>query len=301
MLHLAMKAFYPRAAAFPAAPRRYDLEVPRDDRASATRRPSAARPRPDRPHQPGRASTRASTRSPHGSAVAHPGDEDRGPEAGARQIQVRRRLRRRPPRRGEEPAPRSASSPSAPPTTRWDPKNQRPELWSLYNTRIAPGRERSASSRSRTGPSSTSGTTSAEKTFRSCRSTSPRTAPVVIRDGTSFMVDDERMPLEPGEKPRDRMVRFRTLGCYPLTGAIEIDADTLDRHRRRDAAPPHVSERAGPPDRPSTKPPRWRRRSARAISDGPQSPRSTVRRRSVGRQAPPEKDAAALPHLRLGR
>jgi sulfate adenylyltransferase subunit 2 len=52
--------------------------------------------------------------------------------------------------------------------------------------------------------------------------------PVVERAGTLLMVDDERMPLEPGEKPQMRRVRFRTLGCYPLTGAIESDADTLD-------------------------------------------------------------------------
>ncbi len=49
----------------------------------------------------------------------------------------------------------------------------------------------------------------------------------VERNGTLIMVDDDRLPLEPGEKPRERMVRFRTLGCYPLTGAIESDADTL--------------------------------------------------------------------------
>ncbi|MBV8734091.1 MAG: sulfate adenylyltransferase subunit CysD, partial [Solirubrobacterales bacterium] len=52
--------------------------------------------------------------------------------------------------------------------------------------------------------------------------------PIVERDGALIMVDDDRMPLEPGEKPRMRKVRFRTLGCYPLTGAVESDADTLE-------------------------------------------------------------------------
>ncbi|MFN0072025.1 MAG: sulfate adenylyltransferase subunit CysD, partial [Chloroflexota bacterium] len=51
--------------------------------------------------------------------------------------------------------------------------------------------------------------------------------PVVMRDGTLIMVDDDRMPLEPGEQPKQRSVRFRTLGCYPLTGAVESEADTL--------------------------------------------------------------------------
>ena len=58
---------------------------------------------------------------------------------------------------------------------------------------------------------------------------------MVERDGTLIMVDDERLPLEPGETPQMRAVRFRTLGCYPLTGAIESDADTLDGDHRRDA------------------------------------------------------------------
>ena len=52
--------------------------------------------------------------------------------------------------------------------------------------------------------------------------------PTVVRDGQIFMVDDERTPMQPGEKPVDRMIRFRTLGCYPLTAAIESDAATLD-------------------------------------------------------------------------
>ena len=69
--------------------------------------------------------------------------------------------------------------------------------------------------------------------------------PVVERDGTLIMVDDERMPLQPGETPQMRRVRFRTLGCYPLTGAIESDADTLPRDHPGDAARRRTSERQG--------------------------------------------------------
>ena len=62
--------------------------------------------------------------------------------------------------------------------------------------------------------------------------------PVVQRAGTWIMVDDDRLPLEPGETPEMRMVRFRTLGCYPLTGAVESSAATLARDHRRDARRP---------------------------------------------------------------
>ena len=72
--------------------------------------------------------------------------------------------------------------------------------------------------------------------------------PVVERSGALIMVDDERLPLEPGEQPQMRRVRFRTLGCYPLTGAIESEADTLRRHHRRNAQDHHVRA-PGPPYR----------------------------------------------------
>ena len=109
---------------------------------------------------------------------------------------------------------------------RWDPKNQRPELWHLYNGRINRGEE-CVCFRCRTGPSSTCGNTSISRRSPSCRSTSRKERPVVDRDGTLIMVDDDRMQLEPGEKPMMKKVRFRTLGCYPLSGAIESDATTL--------------------------------------------------------------------------
>jgi sulfate adenylyltransferase subunit 2 len=109
---------------------------------------------------------------------------------------------------------------------RWDPKNQRPELWRIYNARKHKGES------IRVFPMSNWTELdiwqyiylrdipivplyfSAER-------------PVVERDGTLIMVDDERMPLHPGEQPMMRKVRFRTLGCYPLTGAVESEADTL--------------------------------------------------------------------------
>jgi sulfate adenylyltransferase subunit 2 len=72
--------------------------------------------------------------------------------------------------------------------------------------------------------------------------------PVVERDGALIMVDDERLPLHPGEVPQLRSVRFRTLGCYPLTGAVESQADTLEDHRR-DAGGHHFRA-PGPGDRP---------------------------------------------------
>ena len=113
-------------------------------------------------------------------------------------------------------------------------------------TRASTRARRSASSRSRTGPSSTSGSTSTSRRSRSCRSTSRAERPVVERDGTLIMVDDERMPLEPGEEPMLKQVRFRTLGCYPLTGAVESDGRHAARDHPGDAAdarPP--SARAG--------------------------------------------------------
>ncbi|HVA31842.1 MAG TPA: sulfate adenylyltransferase subunit CysD [Gaiellaceae bacterium] len=109
---------------------------------------------------------------------------------------------------------------------RWDPKNQRPELWSLYNALHHRGESM------RVFP--LSNWTELDIWLYIYLEQIPMVPlylaaerPVVERDGTLIMVDDERMPLEPGEVPQVRRVRFRTLGCYPLTGAIESDADTL--------------------------------------------------------------------------
>jgi sulfate adenylyltransferase subunit 2 len=109
---------------------------------------------------------------------------------------------------------------------RWDPKTQRPELWKLYNARKHKGESL------RVFP--LSNWTELDVWQYIHLQDIPivplyfaRERPVVERDGTLIMVDDERMPLRDGEAPVLRKVRFRTLGCYPLTGAIESDADTL--------------------------------------------------------------------------
>jgi len=109
----------------------------------------------------------------------------------------------------------------------WDPKNQRPELWNLYNGRINPGES------VRCFPLSNWTETDIWQYIRLEKIPIvdlyyAKERPVVERDGTLIMVDDGRMRLLPGEKPQMRMVRFRTLGCYPLTGAIESTATTIE-------------------------------------------------------------------------
>jgi len=109
----------------------------------------------------------------------------------------------------------------------WDPKNQRPELWRVYNTRVQPGES------IRVFP--LSNWTELDIWQYIMMQNIPIVPlyfagkrPVVERDGSLIMVDDDRMKLKPGEEPQMRLVRFRTLGCYPLTGAIESPADTLE-------------------------------------------------------------------------
>jgi len=126
---------------------------------------------------------------------------------------------------------------------RWDPKNQRPELWRLYNTRKQKGES------IRVFPLSNwtemdvwqyiylEGIPIVPLYYAAER-------PIVERDGALIMVDDDRLPLKPGEKPQQRMVRFRTLGCYPLTGAVESTATTLPAIIREMQAS-EVSERQG--------------------------------------------------------
>ncbi len=108
----------------------------------------------------------------------------------------------------------------------WDPKRQRPELWHLANTKLNPGESM------RVFP--LSNWTELDVWTYIYLEDIPvvplyfaKERPVVERDGTLIMVDDDRLPIEEGEKPQMRRVRFRTLGCYPLTGAIESDATTL--------------------------------------------------------------------------
>lgn len=109
---------------------------------------------------------------------------------------------------------------------RWDPKNQRPELWNLYNARKKPGES------IRVFPlSNWTELDIWQYIYRENIDIVPlylsAKRPVVERDGVLIMLDDDRMPLLPGEKPEHKMVRFRTLGCYPLTGAVESEATTL--------------------------------------------------------------------------
>ena len=112
-------------------------------------------------------------------------------------------------------------------THAWDPKNQRPELWRLYNTRVNKGES------IRVFP--LSNWTELDIWQYIMMEKIPivplyfaKKRPVVARDGGLIMVDDDRMKLRPGEKVEQRLVRFRTLGCYPLTGAIESDAASLE-------------------------------------------------------------------------
>lgn len=109
---------------------------------------------------------------------------------------------------------------------RWDPKNQRPELWNTFNTRIDKGES------IRVFP--LSNWTELDIWQYIYLESIPivplyfaAERPIVVRDGVEIMVDDDRLPLEEGEVPEMKMVRFRTLGCYPLTGAVESSAQTL--------------------------------------------------------------------------
>jgi sulfate adenylyltransferase subunit 2 len=110
---------------------------------------------------------------------------------------------------------------------RWDPKRQRPELWQLYNTRKAKGESLRVFPLSNWTELDIWQYIYLKKIpivplyFSAAR-------PVVERDGVLIMVDDDRMPLKPGEEPQMKHVRFRTLGCYPLTGAVESHADNLE-------------------------------------------------------------------------
>jgi sulfate adenylyltransferase subunit 2 len=112
-------------------------------------------------------------------------------------------------------------------THAWDPKNQRPELWRVYNTRINKGESIRVFPLSNWTELDIWQYILAEK-IPIVPLYFAKERPVIERDGTLIMRDDDRMKLLPGEKTEERLVRFRTLGCYPLTGAIESDADTLE-------------------------------------------------------------------------
>jgi sulfate adenylyltransferase subunit 2 len=109
----------------------------------------------------------------------------------------------------------------------WDPKNQRPEMWKLFNTKLFKGEE------VRVFPLSNWTEKDIWQYIRREEIEIPslyyaKERPVIYRDGNIIMVDDDRLKLRPGEKVEWKKVRFRTLGCYPLTGGVESEADTLD-------------------------------------------------------------------------
>ncbi|WP_213611246.1 sulfate adenylyltransferase subunit CysD [Pseudoalteromonas sp.] len=109
---------------------------------------------------------------------------------------------------------------------RWDPKNQRPELWNTYNSQVNPGES------IRVFPLSNWTELDIwqyiyQENIEMVPLYLAKERPVVERDGTLIMVDDDRMPLNEGEVPQMKSVRFRTLGCYPLTGAVESTASSL--------------------------------------------------------------------------
>ena len=147
----------------------------------------------------------------------------------------------------------------------WDPRNQRPELWRLYNTRLNKGETIRVFPLSNWTELDVWQYTRAEGIpvvplyFAAAR-------PVVRRDGLLIMRDDARMPLQPGEVEEMRMVRFRSLGCYPLSAAIESSPrPSMTSSPRCSARAP----RSGPGVSSTvTRPPRWSARSARDISDG---------------------------------
>ena len=264
MLHLALKAFYPAPPPFPLL----HVDTTWKFREMIRFRDETARKLGldlHRPHQPGGRRARHQSRSTTArriytqvmktEALKQALDAGRFDAAfgGARRDEEKSRAKER------IFSFRSASH-------GWDPKNQRPELWSLYNTRVKPGESIRVFPLSNWTELDIWQYILAENIdivplyFAAER-------PVVERDGQLIMVDDERMRLLPGEVPEMRRVRFRTLGCYPLTAAIESDADdACTRSSPRCSSPAPPSARAGSST--TTSPARWRRRSARAISDG---------------------------------
>ena len=223
MLHLAMKAFYPGEAAVPAAARRHHLEIPGDDRVPRRDR-EASGTRSPRSHQR-RGLKMGINPFTHGSTVHTDVMKTQALKqaldiygfdcafGGARRDEERSRAKER------VFSIRSARH-------QWDPRQQRPELWRLYNTRKRKGESL------RVFP--LSNWTELDVWHYIHLENIPvvplyfaKPRPVVRRDGAWILVDDDRMPIEPGETPEMREVRFRTLGCYPLSGAIDSQASTV--------------------------------------------------------------------------
>ena len=248
LLHLARKAFWPAEAAVPAAAHRHDVEVPRHDRL---------------PRQDGaRASASSSSCTPtrkawrrginpidHSPSVYTDVMKTQAAEAGARQARLRRGLRRRAARRGEPRAPRSACSRSARPGHRWDPRRQRPEMWHLLNGRLGTGETVRVFPLSNWTEHDVWRYIAPREASTSCRSTSPPSRPTITRNGQLLVVDDDRMPLQPGEVPQ---MKQRALPHARLLAADcrrAVDGSRPRKRRRRDARRAHVRA-AGPPHRP---------------------------------------------------
>ena len=234
------------------------------------RRAQRTRPRSHRPRQPGR--PRARHRAGHARLGSpHRRDEDAGAAPGARTIRLRCGLRRRAARRGEvarqgagfflaqRPAPLGPEAPAA------------GALAALQHAQAA-GREHSRVPALELDRARHLALHPRTRTSRSCRSTSPPSARSCGATASSSWSTTTALPLKPGETVETALVRFRTLGCYPLTGAVESTRPPLPRdHRARRwrRAPP--SARAGSSTR--TARPRWSARSRKAISDDHPRPR----------------------------
>jgi sulfate adenylyltransferase subunit 2 len=192
---------------------------------------------------------------------AHRDHEDRGAEAGARQATASTPPSAAPAATRRSRARRSASSPSATAQHRWDPKNQRPELWKLYNARKKKGES------IRVFP--LSNWTELDIWQYIWLGGDPHRAAVFRRRAAGGRArrhadHGRRRPhaAEPGEQPMMKRVRFRTLGCYPLTGAIESNADDAAEIIQEMLLATDLRA-PGPGHRPRRGRPRWRRRSRR--------------------------------------
>ena len=246
MLHLAQKAFYPSQTAVSAAPRRHDLEVPGDDRVSRCDGRRLGVELIVHINQDGLRAAFRPVRLRLGHA--HPGDEDRSVAAGAGQIRVRRGLRRRAARRGKEPrqgAHLFATARKPTPGTRATSARN----FGVCSIRASSRANRCASSRCRIGRSSMSGNISAPETIPVVPLYFAKERPVVERDGTLIMVDDERLPLRAGrDAARWSACASARSAAIRFTGAIRSDADNARRHHRRNAQRQHVRA-PGPADR----------------------------------------------------
>ena len=244
MLHLAMKAFAPGKPPFPLAPRQHHLEIPRDDRLPGPARAGTrvcnciewinrdGIARGINPFDHGGAYTDIMKTEALKAALDHHGfDVAFG---GARRDEEKSRAKER------IFSFRAAGH-------RWDPKSQRPELWNLYNTRKNKGET------IRVFP--LSNWTELDIWQYIYKESIPivplyyaAVRPVVEHNGMTIMVDDERMRIPPGQAPEMKSIRFRTLGCYPLTGAGRKPGRYAARHHSGNAAD-HDERAPGPRDR----------------------------------------------------